>query len=255
MKLSTLQIIQFRYVENTFSFHYLFPIAIVISSYTSYTTMTTKTMIMTSLASTVLVLTIGIAPAYALESNYDTGPYTEYGSNPAGTSGGSYGDADTYGNGELKSTAAGLDGTTNASAFWNIDSSGNDGDDPDMTTSAGTIYFGADYDFDIDNTKGTFGSIEFKTGGQLHKIVNNNPIWQKTCLISTITTSGNHDQVGQTYCNKGGYSGTSEFITEGITTTRATTPIIGTNEVDANTGNLYTDITELVLCDYDCGNS
>lgn len=214
------------------------------------TTITQKTVIMT----TILTISLsGMSMAYAA-SFYDAGPYAKFGSNPVGTSGGAYGNADTNGNGEIEAISSGaFGGTVNAFAFFNIDGNGNDGTDPVMTSSASTIYFGADSAYDIDITRGTFGTAEYKTGVNLHKIVNGNPFFQKTCLISTITSAGAHTANVQVYCNQGGFSGTNTFITEGIHTARATSPLFGTNSVDAR-GLDFTDTDELVLCDTDCGN-
>lgn len=193
---------------------------------------------------------LGTIDAYAIS---DTGPWDKFGSNPNGQSGNAFGSADTNGNGELEVTASGFDGVANAFAFFNIDSNGDDGDDPVITTSASTIYFGGDSSYDIDITRGTFGTAEYKTGAQLHKIVNNNPVFQKTCLISTISSAGPHSANVEVYCNDTGFSGTNTFITEGIHTASATAPVFGTNSVDAR-GFEFTDTTELIICNTDCGN-
>lgn len=202
----------------------------------------------------VVVMTIGVAYATSV---YQVSPWADYGGIPNGWSGTQrYGFANTYGEGEIYAQSTGFEGTTNANAWHNYNTStGSAGTEPRITTSASTVYFGADVSYALEITKGTFGTAQYKSGANLYRINSGNTLFQKTCVISAITTSGIKTGSAAVYCNNGGYAGTNTFATVGLHDVYTTTPWSGTNRVDAKNGAYETTTSELVLCDVNCGNT
>ena len=195
---------------------------------------------------TIIILGSTSLPAFAtIIDAYP--PYTSVSAVPNGWSsdGNSYGSATSTGYAYVYAAAPSGISTELATTYHNMDSSGNAGSQPKLTTTASTIYYGYDIAYDVSITNQGSGTTKYIAGANLYE--NYNGWTMLDSCVFTVTTSTNSETLNNCHTPSGA---STTYATVGINEAYATNPISGYNTVDAKT--YPSGVNALVLCDETC---